>query len=158
MKPEQHLASVHECENAKGFLESAVDPLRYERRIEDTDDAAAIIVQMIPVGGRILDVGCGTGLIARRLRDGCRVDVIGIEPNCERATFASARDLEVHNALLTEGPFNGSVCLTLSSLLMFLNMSRTPLHYFGLQKMACDPAASSSRRYPMLPTGRSDGT
>jgi methionine biosynthesis protein MetW len=102
----QDPASPPQDENVTGLLANAADPLRYERCLDD-DDAGAIIVEMIPVKSRVLDVGCGTGVIAARIRDARQADIIGIEPNRERATFASARDLKVYSAPFTEKLLQG---------------------------------------------------
>jgi methionine biosynthesis protein MetW len=90
-------------QTAAGFLRSAPDPLRYDcDRPLDPDEVTGIIAEMIPSGARVLDVGCGTGLLARILVDKCHAEVVGIEPDPVRAARAMARGLEVHVGHLTQ--------------------------------------------------------
>jgi methionine biosynthesis protein MetW len=89
-------------EHARGFTQEVLDPLRYDNQTADPDEVAGIIISMIPVGSRVLDVGCGTGSITRLIRDLRDVEIIGIEPQPERARLAQERGLNVHHGYLTE--------------------------------------------------------
>jgi SAM-dependent methyltransferase len=52
-------------------------------------------------GGRVLDVGCGTGIVARQLQPlGCRV--LGVEPDVRMAELARRRGVKVEVARIEE--------------------------------------------------------
>ncbi|MET1075473.1 MAG: class I SAM-dependent methyltransferase [Umezawaea sp.] len=69
-----------------------VDTARYDRTRPSYPDA--LIERIAAAGGEVLDVGCGTGIEARQLRDaGCRV--LGVEPDERMAEFARRSGLEV---------------------------------------------------------------
>ncbi len=61
---------------------------------------------------RVLDVGCGSGEISQFVRETCRADVVGVEPDPTRAQRAAGRGLKVHVGLLSReliheiGPFD----------------------------------------------------
>src|SRR4029079_15838863 len=46
-------------------------------------------------GARVLDIGCGTGACSILFQNSCKVKVLCIEPNEERAHYARTRGLEV---------------------------------------------------------------
>jgi SAM-dependent methyltransferase len=73
------------------------DPARYDRA---RPDYPRVLIDRI-VGGQpartVLDVGCGTGIVARQLRDaGCVVT--GVEPDARMAAFAAERGVSVEVA------------------------------------------------------------
>jgi methionine biosynthesis protein MetW len=72
----------------------SADPLRYDVTT-GSSEVCEIILSMIPKGSRVLDVGCGTGTIALKARDSRGAEVIGIEPNAQRASLANARGIRV---------------------------------------------------------------
>jgi SAM-dependent methyltransferase len=75
-----------------------LDPLRYDGQEPDPFESTGMILDMIPLGSRVLDVGCGTGSISSLIRDIRRCTVIGIEPHAERARKArSPGKLSVHD-------------------------------------------------------------
>lgn len=83
-------------ENASGLLQGPVDPLRYEvDRPLDPDEVPGIVAKMIPAGSRVLDVGCGEGMLSAVLEVACRAEFVGIEPDPTRAARAAARGLNV---------------------------------------------------------------
>lgn len=88
-------------ENAAGLIQGSLDPLRYDGHLLDPDEVSGIVTSMIPTGARVLEVGCGTGSLSQLVRETCRADVVGIEPDPARAQRAAARGLKVHVDLLT---------------------------------------------------------
>ncbi len=54
-----------------------------------------MICARIPIGARVLDVGCGTGSISSLIAAECQARVVGIEPDPERAAACRARGLQV---------------------------------------------------------------
>jgi methionine biosynthesis protein MetW len=99
-------------ENAAGLVQGALDPLRYDGHILDPDEVSGIATSMIPRGAKVLEVGCGTGSLSQIVRETCRADVVGIEPDPARAQRAADRGLKVHSGFLSReliqeiGPFD----------------------------------------------------
>lgn len=89
-------------QHAKGFLTAAVDPLRYEWHTSDPNEAAGVIASLLPENKRVLDVGCGTGSMSELLVKWRNVQLVGIEPDAERAQKARARGLDVRHGILDE--------------------------------------------------------
>ncbi len=87
---------------ARGLTVSPIEALRYDGQTDDPFESAGITLKMIPIGARVLDVGCGTGTIATLIRDIRQADIIGIEPNSERAQKARERGITVINSELTD--------------------------------------------------------
>lgn len=83
-------------ENASGFTPAPVNPRRYDDRLLEPDEATSIIVNMIPKGARVLDVGCAAGAISQLIADKCHAEVVGVEPDPDRAALAASRGLNVH--------------------------------------------------------------
>jgi methionine biosynthesis protein MetW len=94
-----HTASPDEA--AAGLVEGSLDPLRYGGQVLDPDEVSGIVTSMIPPGARVLEVGCGTGSISEIVRETCRADVMGIEPDAARAHRAAGRGLKVHVGYLS---------------------------------------------------------
>lgn len=89
-------------QHAAGLTEIKLDPLRYDgERPLDPDEVPGIVARMIPRGSRVLDVGCGTGLLAKNLSDACGAEFIGIEPDPIRASRAAQRGLQIHSGVLS---------------------------------------------------------
>ena len=78
-----------------GLSVAPVDPLRYDGQSDERWEATGMLLRMIPEGARVLDVGCGTGSISCLVRDLRRAEVVGIEPNPERARLAGQRGIPV---------------------------------------------------------------
>jgi 2-polyprenyl-3-methyl-5-hydroxy-6-metoxy-1,4-benzoquinol methylase len=78
----------------------------------DPDDAGMKLAHLIAPNSRVLDVGCGTGVITDAIRRQKSASIIGIEPDAERAQRAVARGLDVHLGVLSpdfirqHGPFD----------------------------------------------------
>jgi methionine biosynthesis protein MetW len=73
-----------------------VDALRYDIHVLDPYEVSGLIASFIPSGSRVLDVGCGTGLLGQMLSEQRDAEVVGVEPDLIRAELATARGLEVH--------------------------------------------------------------
>lgn len=82
-------------ENAAGLTQAHVDPLRYDGKVLEAGEATGIVVSMIPGGARVLDVGCATGSFGQLIAAHCHAEVVGIEPDPDRASLAAARGLNV---------------------------------------------------------------
>ena len=78
-----------------------LDPLRYDWCTTAPQEVARMLADLLPVGSRVLDVGCGTGSVSRRIADIRNAKIIGIEPNSYRAAAARARGLEVYQESFT---------------------------------------------------------
>jgi methionine biosynthesis protein MetW len=81
---------------ARGFVRGHVDALRYPNAVDaDPSEAHEIIAQQVPLGSRVLDVGCGAGALMDYLQKRRKAVVVGIEPEHTRAETAAAQGLEV---------------------------------------------------------------
>src|ERR1017187_6266740 len=98
-------------QHARGFLRHSPRSDRYENVSIDPLDVAFMLAALIPAGVKVLDVGCGTGSVSASIRMLANVELIGIEPDAERANLARARGLVVYDGYLNEsflldhGPF-----------------------------------------------------
>ncbi len=87
---------------AGGFLTTAPDPYRYDGNHElDPWEVSGMLADLVPIGSRVLDVGCGTGALSVVLRDERHATVFGVEPDLTRAARAAERGIEVHAGVLT---------------------------------------------------------
>src|SRR5207249_11017991 len=85
-----------------GMRESGeLGPLRYDGHLDAPQEVARMLADLVPVGSRVLDVGCGTGSVSRIIADTRNAKIIGIEPDPCRAAAARARGLEVYQELFT---------------------------------------------------------
>lgn len=74
-----------------------VDPDRYDRARPGYPDALVQRIVAASPGRGVLDVGCGTGIVARQFQAaGCTV--LGVEPDARMAEFARRGGLEVEVA------------------------------------------------------------
>ena len=87
--------------NSTGFLDHAVDPLRYDGQPNDPDEVVGVLSSMIPSGARVLDIGCGTGAVSAQIVSNCKASLVGVEPDARRAQRARDRGIEVRAALLS---------------------------------------------------------
>ena len=87
--------------NAVGLLTGELDPLRYDVHLDAPQEVARMLADLVPVGSRVLDVGCGTGAVSRVIADTRNAKIIGIEPDSHRAAAARACGLEVYQELFT---------------------------------------------------------
>ena len=80
--------------HATGLVNASLDALRYDGQTDDVHEVAGMLHTLMPSGVRVLDVGCGTGsvtLIANRMKNN---DVLGIEPDEQRAARSRSRGIE----------------------------------------------------------------
>jgi len=80
-----------------------LDPLRYDWCTDAPQEVARMLADLVPVGSRVLDVGCGAGSVSRIIADTRNAKITGIEPNSQRAEAARARGLEVYQEPFTPG-------------------------------------------------------
>jgi methionine biosynthesis protein MetW len=99
-------------DHSTGFVDHAPGALRYERLSLDPDDVGLQLARLIAPHCRVLDVGCGTGVITEVIQRRRSASIVGIEPDSARVQRALARGLDVHAGFLTEefvrrhGPFD----------------------------------------------------
>jgi methionine biosynthesis protein MetW len=93
---------VNAGEQMFGLRENGeLDPLRYDGHLDAPQEVARMLADLVPVGSRVLDVGCGTGSVSRIIANTRNAKIIGIEPDPCRAAAARARGLEVYQELFT---------------------------------------------------------
>ncbi len=92
------MAVLHEDRARAGSF--GADPARYDRARPSYP--AAMVDDLLAGGaGRVLDVGCGTGIAARLFTArGCQV--LGVEPDERMAAFARRRGVEVEDGRFEE--------------------------------------------------------
>ena len=89
-------------QGAAGFLATAPDPYRYDGNHDlDPHEVGGMITALVPIGAKVLDVGCGTGALAVVMRDQRDAQVFGIEPDTSRAARAAERGIRVHAGVLS---------------------------------------------------------
>src|SRR5688500_16972801 len=88
-------------EAVKGLSTAPVDALRYSSGDTSPYETPGLLLSLIPEGARVLDIGCGMGSITRIIRDYRRADVLGIEPNFERAKRAEEEGIPVVQGIYT---------------------------------------------------------
>ncbi len=86
-----------------------LDPLRYDGHLDAPQEVARMLADLVPVGSRVLDVGCGTGSVSCIIADTRDAKIIGIEPNsCRGARWAS--ELERSARRSPEAKETGKCC------------------------------------------------
>ena len=89
-------------EQTRGLTAESVVPLRYGSRGVEPYEANGLILSMIPEGCRVLDVGCGTGVLSKMIQDLRKCEVVGIEPSPERAEAARELGITIINTILSD--------------------------------------------------------
>jgi methionine biosynthesis protein MetW len=84
------------------FLGYEPNPLRYDYYDSSEYEAHNIIASLIPLGSRVLEIGCGTGILGEVLRHRGDYHYEGIEPSKARAKMAKSKGLSIHNMYLDE--------------------------------------------------------
>lgn len=88
--------------SASGLLEADVDPLRYRYFRDDPLEVSGVLKALLPAGRRVLDVGCGTGDLAKSANAGKNNTLVAIEPDPARAEAARELGLTVHAGVLDD--------------------------------------------------------
>jgi len=96
---QESIDNVDQC--SRGFAASRVNADRYDYFVDDPFESHGIALQNMPRGGRLLDVGCGSGGFVSGARDRLGCHVVGIEPHAQRALDARNRGIEVYQSMLT---------------------------------------------------------
>jgi SAM-dependent methyltransferase len=95
LPPERPAQPSRESHHYRAIAESfGVDADRYDRTRPSYPDALVERIVAESPGGEVLDVGSGTGIVARQLQAaGCRV--LGVEPDSRMAGFARRTGVDV---------------------------------------------------------------
>jgi methionine biosynthesis protein MetW len=72
-----------------------MDAMRYDVHLLEPYEVSGIIASFVPNGSRVLDVGCGTGLLGQMLAQHRSAEVVGIEPDAIRAEVAASRGMQI---------------------------------------------------------------
>jgi len=137
-------------ENSSGLVTAPPAALRYEHVSLDPDDVGLKLAELIAPRSRVLDVGCGTGVITEIIQRHRSASVVGIEPDVARVRRAHARGLEVHLGFLTEefirqhGPFD---CIVFADVLEHLP---NPAAVVLLARQALKPGGSIVASVPNI--------
>src|SRR5689334_3767507 len=108
---ESHQASHQVREVAESF---GAEAGRYDRARPSYPAALVERIVAASPGRRVLDVGCGTGIVARLFQAaGC--EVLGVDPDARMAGHARERGLEVEVATFETWPTNGRAFDTIVS-------------------------------------------
>jgi methionine biosynthesis protein MetW len=86
--------SISPDAHGAGLVDAPLDALRYDNQTDDIHEAPGMLHALMPSGVRVLDVGCGTGsvtLIANRMKNN---DVLGLEPDVQRAARSRSRGID----------------------------------------------------------------
>jgi methionine biosynthesis protein MetW len=87
--------------SAGGMLDAAPNPLRYDGIFREPDEITDCLCRLIPRGARLLDIGCGTGVITHVLASEHDCRIVGFEPDAARAELARARGLDIRSEFAT---------------------------------------------------------
>jgi methionine biosynthesis protein MetW len=89
-------------EAVTGLTSQPVDPLRYNSKGTSPYEPAYWAMSFIKPGTRVLDIGCGTGSVTETIMCEKNVEIVGLEPNPQRAEAARGRGFEVVNGIYSQ--------------------------------------------------------
>jgi methionine biosynthesis protein MetW len=89
-------------EPVTGLTTGSVGAHRYEGLDTSPYEVPAIIASFIPRGSRVLEIGCGGGRLSNFIQETRDADIIGIEPNEERAAASLAKGVKTICGIYTE--------------------------------------------------------
>ncbi len=90
----EYQTSLNPDAHGAGLVDVQLDALRYDDQTDDVHESPGMLRSLMPSGVRVLDVGCGTGsvtLIANRMKNN---DVLGLEPDVQRAARSRSRGID----------------------------------------------------------------
>ena len=88
--------------SARGLLDALPDPLRDTASHSNDIESTGLMLGAIPLGSRVLDVGCGTGSLSHLVKMVRGATVIGVESDPDRAESTKGRGIDVHHAIWDE--------------------------------------------------------
>ena len=162
-------------DRACGFTSEEVKMSRYSSVLTDEMESHGMALRALSKAKRVLDVGCGTGEFACKVRDTIGCDVVGIEPHSERAATAGAQSLKVitgfltHDIAMAESPYDAVTLLDVlehtSDPVELLSIATIGLQSKGIIVISVPNVAHWTVRFKLLlgrfdyrPTGIMDAT
>jgi len=88
-----------------GLVGHTLDPLRYNSATHNPYEVTGILHDLMPSGVRVLDIGCGAGVITLIANEGKSNTVYGVEPDPDRAKVSAERGLKMECGLLDSAYF-----------------------------------------------------
>jgi 2-polyprenyl-3-methyl-5-hydroxy-6-metoxy-1,4-benzoquinol methylase len=82
--------------HGQGLLTGELAAQRYDGHTDDPLESAGLLRALMPGGVRVLDVGCGTGSVTLIANRGKGNEVVGIEPDAQRAAIARSRGITTY--------------------------------------------------------------
>ncbi len=82
-------------EHGLGLSDAPLGALRYDSHSSDPWETPGLLRKRMPRGVRVLDIGCGTGSITLQVNKGLGNNILGVEPDQDRARLARERGIEV---------------------------------------------------------------
>lgn len=93
---------AEEFDHFSGLLQTPPDPLRYDYPPDGPEEAHGLLMNWVPVGASVLDVGAGSGTFAQLIKRERQADVTCIEPDARRSETARSRGLNVFTGNVEE--------------------------------------------------------
>ena len=99
----KYVMTISPDKSAGSLTAEVVDPLRYEGLgYADPHEVPGMFHMLVPKNVRVLDVGCGTGSITILANQGKSNEIVGIEPDADRAVVARGRGIDVREVIFSE--------------------------------------------------------